>query len=89
MSRLDAALRELADALLEELRAGGVAANAPEMLMSIDDASYFTGLGRTALKRELAAGRIRAMTTGRRTRVPYSAVVAYIDARSAEALVPR
>jgi excisionase family DNA binding protein len=78
--RLDAALRELAAALLDEVVA--TRAVAPDRLLSVGEAAAALGLGRTAAYAEIAAGRLRSVKVGRRRLVAASAVDDYIKAAS-------
>lgn len=82
--RLDAAFRELIEALREELRQEADAApRAPDRLMSIPEAATTLGLGRTATYGEIGAGRLRSVKVGRRRLVPATAVRDYIAERAA------
>jgi len=83
--RLDAALRELAEAIREQVRVEAAPiAGAPDRLLSVLEAATMLGLGRSALYGELQGGRLRSVKVGRRRLVPAAAVAAYID-RAAEA----
>lgn len=80
--RLDAALRELADALREEVRAELTPVGSiPDRLMSIDEASAALSLGRSLLYRELQAGRLRSCKVGRRRLISGGAIADYIAGR--------
>ena len=82
--RLDAALRELADALREEVRAElAPIASAPDRLLSIDEAGAALNLGRSLLYSEIGAGRLRSCRVGRRRLIPAGALADYIAGRSA------
>lgn len=74
-ARLDAALRELADALRDEV---APAPAAPERLLSIADACATLGLGRTLLYAELSAGRLSSVKVGRRRLIPAYAITEYV-----------
>lgn len=78
--RLAAALAELAEAIREEVRAelSAPGADAPDRLLSIDEAAATLGLGRTALYGELQAGRLRSIAVGRRRLVPAGAIREFI-----------
>lgn len=71
--RLEAAVRELADALLEELRQEGAPTRA-DRLLSIPEVAERLGIGRTSVYAELGAGRLRQLRVGRRVLIPESAV---------------
>ena len=81
MTRLDAALAELAAAIREEVR-GGTASdpNAPERLYSVADAAAQLSIGRTALYSQLQHGHIRSFRIGGRRLVPASAITERIEA---------
>ena len=81
--RLEAALRELADALLDELRADAPADDLPDRLLSVADAAAALSIGRTALYSEMNAGRLRSMSVGRRRLIPASALAAYTKGEAA------
>jgi excisionase family DNA binding protein len=81
--RLDAALRELADALRAEIAAEAVAAaSAPEPLYDLASVSALTSLGRTFLYGEIQAGRLKSVKCGRRRLIPASAIADYTARRS-------
>jgi excisionase family DNA binding protein len=78
--RIEAAIRELAEALREELGAEARAqASAPDRLLSIDEAAQMLGVGRTTLYQEIQAGRCRSITVGRRRLIPESALAEYVN----------
>lgn len=82
--RLTVALVELVEALREELRTEADAGpRTPDRLLSVDEAAAALGLGRSLLYHELASGGLRSVKVGRRRLVPSSAIVAYIESRSA------
>ena len=82
--RLALALTELVEALREELRTEAEAVpRAPDRLLSVDEAATALGLGRSRLYAEIAAGRLRSLTVGRRRLVPSSAIADYIADRAA------
>lgn len=84
--RLAAALVELAAAIRADVRAELEATSpAPDRLLNVDEAAASLGLGRTALYTEIAEGRLRSVTVGRRRLVPAAAIGEFIAARSAEA----
>jgi excisionase family DNA binding protein len=76
--RIEAAIRELADALREELAAeAGTRAPAPDRLLSVDEAARMLGVGRTSLYQEIQAGRCRSVKVGRRRLIPESSLAEY------------
>jgi excisionase family DNA binding protein len=79
--RLTAAIAELVAALREEARAE-VAPNAPDRLLSVDEAAATLGLGRSLLYGEIQAGRVHSVKVGRRRLVPAGAIADYITSRS-------
>lgn len=81
--RVEAAIRELAAALREEIAAEAQAIpGAPEKLYSVEDAAELLGIGRTALYGELQAGRCRSIKVGRRRLIPASSIREYSQGRS-------
>ena len=50
----------------------------PPLLLSIKDACLLLGLSRTTLYGEMAAGRLRSVTVGRRRFIPRDAIEAFI-----------
>ena len=82
--RLAAALAELAAAIRADVLAEvAPVANAPDRLLSVDEAAAMLGLGRTATYGELQAGRLRSVKVGRRRLIPAEAVSAFIRERAA------
>ena len=79
--RLTAALAELVAALREEAQAEATP-NAPDRLLSVDEAAVTLGLGRSLLYGEIQAGRVRSVKVGRRRLVPSAAITDYIASRS-------
>lgn len=77
--RIEAAIRELADALLEAARAELAPADGADRLLSVDEAAARWGIGRTRLYAELAAGRVRSLKVGRRRLIPSSALPQYVE----------
>jgi excisionase family DNA binding protein len=75
--RLEAALAELAAALLEELRASPPASPLPDRLLSIEEAAQQLGIGRTLMYSELRSGRLASVKLGRRRLVPRAALGRY------------
>jgi excisionase family DNA binding protein len=70
--RLSAAITELAAALRAELEVSH--AQAPDRLLSVDEAAAALGIGRSRLYDEIGAGRVRSVRVGRRRLVPSSAI---------------
>jgi excisionase family DNA binding protein len=82
--RLDAAIRELVEAMAEAVRMEAAAGPvAPDKLLSIAEAATMLGIGRSGLYGEIAAGRLRSLRVGRRRLVPAAAVADYIAERVA------
>lgn len=81
--RIAAAVAELADAIRADVLAElAPLANAPERLLSVDEAGATLGLSRAFVYSELQAGRLRTIKVGRRRLVPAAAIAAYIAGRS-------
>lgn len=81
--RLNAALVELAAAIRAEVRAELEAtAAAPDRLLDVYEAASALSLGRTALYGEIARGRLRSVTVGRRRLIPSAAIAEFIATRS-------
>lgn len=76
--RLPAAIAELAEAILEEVRRELLANVDTSRLLSVNEAAEQLGIGRTALYSEIAAGRLATVKIGRRRLVPASSVEARI-----------
>jgi excisionase family DNA binding protein len=77
--RLAAAVAELVTALREE--AGATALDAPDRLLSIDEARDALGIGRSLLFGEIGAGRLRSVRVGRRRLIPAGAIAEYVASR--------
>lgn len=73
MTRLEAALAELADAIREEVRAEVDTAR-PDRLLTVDEAAEALSIGRTRLYAEITSGRVRSIRVGRRRLIPASAI---------------
>ena len=88
MTRLEAALAELAAALRDELRAELEAERAPRLdrLLSVDQAAVALGLGRSLTYQEISSGRLASVRVGRRRLVPSSAVAEYVATRASGAV---
>jgi excisionase family DNA binding protein len=82
MSRLDAAVAELVEALREELRVEA-AAPRPDRLLDIESTAETLGVTKATLYKELGSGRLRSIKVGRRRLIPSSALEAYIAERAA------
>lgn len=80
MTRLEAALAELAAAIREEVAAEAPAA-AP-LTYTVEQAAKRIGVGRTFCYREINAGHLRAARRGRRLIVTEAAIAAYLEAGS-------
>ncbi len=75
--RLAAAVAELVEALREDVRAETV--DAPDRLLSVDEAAALLGIGRSVLYSLIGSGRIRSISVGRRRLIPSSAVREFVD----------
>jgi len=79
--QLEAAIRQLVDALREELVVTA-APDAPERLLTVDDArAALGGIARSTIYVEIAEGRLRSLSVGRRRLIPSGAIAAYIANR--------
>jgi excisionase family DNA binding protein len=84
--RLEAALHELAEALLEAARAElDTGPRAPDRLYSTDQAGAMLSLGRSLVFSEIASGRLGSVKVGRRRLIPADAIAAFIEARRDDA----
>jgi excisionase family DNA binding protein len=82
--RLEAAIRELADALREDVAAELQSRrDAPDRLLSVDEAGAMLGLGRSRLYLEISTGRLKSVAVGRRRLVPAQAIADYIASKVA------
>ncbi|MBA2757371.1 MAG: helix-turn-helix domain-containing protein [Chloroflexi bacterium] len=63
------------------MRAEAAPTNAPDRLLSIDEAAKALGIGRSALYGEMGALRLRSIKVGRRRLVPSAAIAEYINER--------
>lgn len=79
---LAAALRPIVAVLVEEVLASR--SEAPDRLLSIEQAADALAISRTRLYREMDAGRVRTVRSGRRRLVPASAVQETIERMTAE-----
>ena len=73
-ARLDAALVELAAAILDEVRADLTDRERPPELLSIAQASQRLGIGRTAVYDAIGRGELRSLKVGRRRLIPADAL---------------
>jgi excisionase family DNA binding protein len=80
-TRLEAALHELAEALRDEVRADAVSPDAPDRLLSVDEAAALLGIGRSMLYELVAAQRIRSIKVGRRRLIPSGAIADFAASR--------
>ena len=81
MTRLEAALAELAAAIREEVESSAQAADTPDRLLSVDAAADALGIRRSLAYQLIGSGAIRSVKVGRRRLVPASAVATYIGQR--------
>lgn len=82
MSRLEAALAELAEAIRAEVRAEAAPfPSAPDPLLSVADAARLLGIGRSRLYDEIGRGDLRSLKVGKRRLVPSGSIAAFIAAR--------
>jgi excisionase family DNA binding protein len=83
MTRLDAAVAELVEALRAELAAAHLdpSADGPERLLSVDEAADRLGIGRSSTYDEMNAGRLLSLKVGRRRLIAPSTLGDYIRAR--------
>jgi excisionase family DNA binding protein len=78
------ALRPIVAQLVEEaLAARRVGPDAPDRLLSVEEASELLGIGRTACYELIARGKLRSVKVGRRRLVAASDLAAYIEATRA------
>ncbi len=80
MSRLEAALAELAEAIRAEVRAEATPVGGPDRLLDVETAGAMLSLGRSKLLAEIYSGRLASLKVGRRRLVPAAAITAYIIA---------
>jgi excisionase family DNA binding protein len=76
----EAAVRAAVDALVAAILAAATpeAADAPDRLLSVDEAAALLGIGRSRLYDEIAAARVRSVKVGRRRLVPSGAIAEFI-----------
>lgn len=78
--RLEAAVREIVEALREEMRAEvNARTTAPSRLLSIKEAAEACGLSRTTFYGLIGKGEVRSIRIGRRRLVPESALREFMD----------
>jgi excisionase family DNA binding protein len=75
--RLEVAVRELVDALREELRLERQAG--PPPLLSVDQAAERLGVSRTSMYGMIRRGELRTIRVGRRRLVPESAIADVVE----------
>jgi excisionase family DNA binding protein len=80
--RVRAAVEELTAAIMAAAAAPKPATDAPERLLSVDEAAARLGIGRSRLYLELGSGRLGSLHVGRRVLIPASAIAEYIGAQS-------
>lgn len=84
--RVEAAIRELADAIREELRSEMTpTVGAPARLYSVEEAAELLGVGRSLAYDLIHAGELRSIKAGRRRLVSSSAIVEYANRSAREA----
>lgn len=74
MTRLEAALAELAAAIREEVRSELADHRGPPELLGIQEASRRLGIGRTAAYDLISGGALRSVKVGRRRLIPADAL---------------
>ncbi|HYK96137.1 MAG TPA: helix-turn-helix domain-containing protein [Candidatus Dormibacteraeota bacterium] len=75
MTRLEAAVAELVDALRAEVASRNEAPAQPERLLDVDEARQaLGGIARSTLYELIERGELRTLTIGRRRVVPSSAI---------------
>jgi excisionase family DNA binding protein len=86
MTRLEAAVAELVDALRAEL-APPAPETSPERLLSVDEARRaMGGIARSTLYDLIAHGKIRSLAIGRRRTIPESAIAEFAAGASGRAV---
>lgn len=81
MTDLADALRPIVRQLVDEALAQRSApADAPDRLLSVEEAAEALSVGRSFLFTEIARGRLRTIKAGKRRLVPASAIADYIAA---------
>lgn len=75
--RLEAAIRELASALLDELRPDAETSGRPVELVSIEEAARRCSIGRTSMYRLVARGEVRSLKIGRRRLIAADAIAQF------------
>ncbi|MDP9269701.1 MAG: excisionase family DNA-binding protein [Chloroflexota bacterium] len=74
MTRLEAALAELAAAIRAEVAVAARPADGPPELLSVERAARQLGIGRSRLYDEIGSGRLRSIRIGRRRLIPADAL---------------
>lgn len=77
MTRLEAAVAELVEALREQVSVSSLPP-APARLLDVDEAAAMLGIGRTAAYGLMQGGRLGSLKIGRRRLVPAAAIAEYI-----------
>jgi excisionase family DNA binding protein len=78
MTRLEAALAELAAAIREEVAVARQADGAPPALLSIEEAARRLGIGRSTVYEALGHGELRSVRVRGRRLVPIDAIAELI-----------
>lgn len=80
MTRLEAAVAELAAAIREDLARQAPEPDPPESVLTVTEAAAALKIGRSRLYRELTAEppRLRSIVIGRARRIPRSALADYL-----------
>lgn len=83
--RLEAAIRELAAAIRDEVAGAADPTPAPARLLDVDEAAAILAIGRTALYGLIDSGRLTSLKVGRRRLISTAAIAAYIADQQAAA----
>ena len=76
----EAAIRSAVDALVAALVAATDGdTDAPDRLLSVDEAAALLGIGRSVPYSLIGSGRIRSISVGRRRLIPTSAIREFVD----------
>lgn len=59
-------------------------AGSGRLLYSVEEAAHLLGIGRTYMFHLVATGEVRSIKIGKRRKIPYDALQAYIERLSAE-----
>lgn len=82
--RLEAAIRELAAALRDDLAADQEPAPPADQLLSVDQAAGQLQIGRSLLYELIGRGQLRSISIGRRRLIPAGAVAAYVAGQAGD-----